>query len=150
MADRTYALRDLLHLSPRTREGAEAPDVGLALLDGRTLRLSELRGKTVILEFWASHCASCRVALPGLARQWRGLADRDQVVLIAVSFDEDPSICRASIQALGLDEILHARARSAAGDIGEAFGVRSIPQGFVVSPEGRIVSAARYLDLAAL
>lgn len=68
--------------------GDRAPDFALTDWDGKTVRLSDLRGKAVCVDFWASWCATCTTALPALdaiARRYRGAA----VEFLAVNVDRD-------------------------------------------------------------
>ncbi len=65
---------------------AAAPDFPFTTLDGKTYQLSELRGKIVLLNFWASWCAPCKVEFP----QFLALAkERKNVVILALSVDHD-------------------------------------------------------------
>jgi len=68
---------------------SSAPDFTLRTLDGRNLRLQELRGQVVMVNFWASWCAPCRVEMPHLNK----LADKYRAsgfTLLGVNVDEDP------------------------------------------------------------
>jgi AhpC/TSA family len=68
-----------------------APDFELKTLDGERIRLSELRGKPVLLNFWASWCGPCRRELPGLVRIHRDLQDKGLVVLGANDAGKAPA-----------------------------------------------------------
>ena len=70
------------------REGDPAPEFRLAALDGRTVSLSSLRGKTVLVHFWATWFPPCVEELPVLDRMYRSLFGSDLEVL-AVSVDEN-------------------------------------------------------------
>ena len=80
--------------------GSQAPDFELASLDGDLVRLSELRGKVVLLNFWATWCSPCRVEMPDLqerARRWP-----DRLAVVGVDFDEPEADVRAFRDELGL------------------------------------------------
>ena len=68
--------------------GKPAPDFELVDTDGKLHRLSDYRGKTVILNFWATWCPPCREEIPSMNRAWRQLAQED-VVMLAVNMGED-------------------------------------------------------------
>jgi thiol-disulfide isomerase/thioredoxin len=72
---------------------ANAPDFDLPLLDGLSIRLAEMRGKIVILDFWATWCAPCEVQMPVLDTLWRDrewrAKNRDDLMIVGVSVDTD-------------------------------------------------------------
>lgn len=78
-----------------------APDFTLRTSDGRNLRLQELRGQVVMVNFWASWCAPCRVEMPHLNR----LADKYRssgFTLLGVNVDEDPRNAIGAATKMGL------------------------------------------------
>src|SRR5207302_530408 len=83
--------------------GREAPSFDLPLLSGPgTVRLSDLRGKVVVLNFWASWCTDCRIEHSALAAAWDRYRDQG-VVLVGVAFEDTASSSRAFAQSLGMD-----------------------------------------------
>lgn len=78
-----------------------APDFTLRTSDGRNLRLQELRGQVVMVNFWASWCAPCRVEMPHLNR----LADKYRssgFTMLGVNVDDDPKNATAAATKMGL------------------------------------------------
>lgn len=115
--------------------GRPAPDFALRTLDGsRTVRLSDLRGQVVVINFWASWCADCRIEHQDLAEAWRRYRDRG-MVLIGVAFQDRPSASRAYIAELGggWPQLSDPSSRTAL-----AYGVYGIPETFVIGPDGRV------------
>ena len=82
------AVLPLLASPAASQSGTPAPPFAVRDLDGRTIRLSDLRGKPVVLDFWATWCAPCRVSMPELDQLQQKYADQGLVVL-GLSLDED-------------------------------------------------------------
>ena len=70
--------------------GSRAPEIGLRDTDGRLVRMGDLRGKVVVVDFWASWCAPCREELPVLERLYRRYK-RHGLVVVGVNIDRDES-----------------------------------------------------------
>jgi peroxiredoxin len=77
-----------------------APDFSLETLDGEAIRLSDLRGKVVALNFWATWCAPCRLEMPDL--QARAEQHPDRLAVLGVDFDESPEEVAAFRDELGV------------------------------------------------
>jgi cytochrome c biogenesis protein CcmG, thiol:disulfide interchange protein DsbE len=81
--------------------GAPAPPIALTTLDGRHMDTRHLRGKVVILTFWATWCAPCRDELPQLSRYAQKHA-RDGLVVLAFSLDSPDKLAQVRAVAKGL------------------------------------------------
>lgn len=81
--------------------GAVAPDFSLQSVDGVEASLSDYRGEVVLLNFWATWCAPCRLEMPAFQQRYRELAPEGLQVL-AVNFDESEEEVRAFQQELDL------------------------------------------------
>lgn len=79
-----------------THVGQRAPEFALQTPDGDGMRLSQFRGKTVLVNFWATWCAPCREEMPALNDLYQKYRDRDFVVL-AVNFGDEPDAVRAYV-----------------------------------------------------
>jgi len=117
--------------------GQMAPDFTLKDTHGAEVKLSAHRGKAVIVDFWATWCAPCRLVMPHL--QELSLAYPEQLAVLAVSLDQDPaSAVPPFAERLGLTFTLLADPQGmlVARQWG---GVRNIPTSFLVDPEGKVV-----------
>ena len=116
--------------------GSEAKDFELTLFDGRRLRLSDLEGKVVVLNFWASWCGPCREEMPAFELTWQEYSDRGVVFLgVAVAdFEED---ARAFADFVG---VTYPVGFDSAGEIAlDYFPERVIlPTTYFVDPEGKL------------
>jgi thiol-disulfide isomerase/thioredoxin len=83
-------------------KGKPAPDPSLEDLNGVARKISELRGKIVLLDFWASWCAPCRTQMPALAKLDKEIRDQG-VALVGINDDETPEAAKAYLAKGGYD-----------------------------------------------
>jgi len=117
--------------------GRPAPDFALRTLEGdRTVRLGDLRGQVVVVNFWASWCAECRVEHPALSAAWDRFRDAG-VVLVGVDFQDDHPSALAYLAGTGTGwpVVADPGSRTAL-----AYGVYGIPETFVIGPDGRVTA----------
>ncbi|MCP5287291.1 MAG: TlpA family protein disulfide reductase [Burkholderiaceae bacterium] len=111
-----------------------APDFTLKTLDGPALRLAEQRGQVVLVNFWASWCAPCKVEMPHLNR----LADKYRdigVVMLAVNVDDDPKKAAAEARKLGINfPVLLDTAKTAS----KAYQLQAMPTTVLVDRDGKV------------
>lgn len=121
--------------------GDPAPDFRLQRLDGTPLQLSDLRGKAVLIDFWATWCPPCRFALPHLQELNADFGDR--LVVVGIALDrEGKQVVEPFVAKNGIDfEIVLPDAH-----VIDAYGgISSIPTSFLVDPAGRI--AGKWIGL---
>ncbi|MCA9582183.1 MAG: TlpA family protein disulfide reductase [Myxococcales bacterium] len=80
--------------------GERAPEIGLQDLDGKVVKMADLRGKVVLIDFWATWCKPCKAELPVLQKLQKKYGS--DLVVVAVSVDRDPSKVRAFLKELGV------------------------------------------------
>lgn len=112
---------------------AEAPDFELADTLGEDWRLSDLVGKAVVLNYWATWCGPCRAELPHYAELAESYADREDVVFLAITTDADRSRATDFLKEHGY-EFTTLFDEGSATD----FNVTGIPATIVIGPAGRI------------
>jgi peroxiredoxin len=118
-----------------------ASDFSLQDMSGKTVRLSDYKGKVVLLEFWAAWCPPCRASVPGLEKLHKAYKDKG-VVLLAVSMDEggDDEV-RSYIKESGITYTV----LKCTEDVAMKYQVRSIPMMLVLNKEGKI--SKRYIGM---
>ena len=115
---------------------AVAPDFRLPRLDGGTLRLSDYRGRVVLLNFWATWCPPCRAEIPDLVELQRTWA-AEGLEVIGVSLDEEGfEAVRPFAEAYDINYPLVVDDGTVAAQFGSLYG---LPTTLILDKEGRIV-----------
>ena len=118
-----------------------ASDFSLKDMSGKTVRLSDYKGKVVLLEFWATWCPPCRASVPGLEKLHKAYKDKG-LVLLAVSMDEGGW---DEVQAYVKESGITYTVLKGTEDVATKYQVRSIPMMLVLNKEGKITK--RYLGM---
>ncbi len=117
-------------------KGAVAPDFALRKVGGGTLRLSDLRGQAVIVDFWDTWCPPCRRALPHLQELQDEYGDRLTVVGVAFGRDGEAAVAKFLAERnLTFPSVLMDEKYQTAQDYG---GLQSIPTTFLLDQDGVI------------
>lgn len=116
-----------------------APDFSLTLFGtGEALRLSDLRGKVVVLNFWASWCPPCRDEAPTFERVWKEYKDRG-VVFVGVDIWDTDEDAAKFLQEFG---ITYPTGPDPNGEIAIDYGLTGIPETYFITREGMIAQKA--------
>jgi len=104
-------------------------------LDGKTISFADLKGKVVLVNFWATWCPPCRAEIPDLVKLQEKY--RDKLVILGVSEDEDAS--PQEVKAFGAEQKMNYPIVMLTPELSKIFkGVAALPTTFVIDPEGRI------------
>lgn len=114
-----------------------APALELLGTDGRPMALADLRGRFVLVHFWASWCPPCRRELPALLEAYGPRADAPLTLLLVATRDD-----RAAIERFWGGHVPAPVVLDPSGDGARRFGVTTLPDTFLVSPDGHLL--ARY------
>src|SRR3954468_6613484 len=114
--------------------GGATPPLELADPDGHVHRLADYRGKTVLVNFWATWCAPCRAEMPSMERLRHEMDGRPFAILV-VNVGEGPRIAREFAQQLSLEFpiLLDRESR-----VARAWRARLLPATYVIGPDGAI------------
>src|SRR3954468_19373275 len=107
--------------------GAPVENVSGRALDGKTVRLEDLRGRVVLLDFWATWCEPCRESLPFYADLQRDLGSQGLTV-VAMSIDADDQPVREYFKTPAPFLVL----RDPEGSVAERMGVSTMPTSFLI------------------
>jgi cytochrome c biogenesis protein CcmG/thiol:disulfide interchange protein DsbE len=119
-----------------------ASEFSMQTLDGtEMIALSDLKGKTVIVNFWAAWCAPCRNEMP-LLNQASAEFD-DSIVLVGVNTQDDPDDARVFVAELGVPYPVLDETTSEFGPVGVEYGVHGIPETFLISKDGDLIALFR-------
>ena len=129
-----YGFRTDSHYIPSPLIGKPAPPFALTLFDGNALRLGDLRGNVVFLNFWASWCVPCREEAPALETAWQAYRPRG-VVFVGINIQDKEQDARAFLDEFS---ITYANGVDPGSKIAVDYGVYGIPETFVIDRGGRI------------
>lgn len=116
-------------------ERPPAPEFWLPKFDGGTLALSDLRGRAVVLNFWASWCVPCKDEAPHLERAWQTYRDQGLVVVGVNVQDLD----REARRFLAVTGATFPNVRDGDNSTYRAYGLTGVPETFFINRQGRIV-----------
>ena len=116
----------------------DAPDFNLEDQHGNFLKMSDLRGKVVIVNFWATWCPPCRKEMPSMQRAWEILKHED-IMLLAINVGEDSDQIFAFTAEYPVEFPLIMDTDSS---VVREWKVRGLPTTFIVNPAGKIVYQA--------
>ena len=121
--------------------GAEAPDFELKRLGvetEETIKLSDYRGKTVVLEFWATWCGPCLAKLPKLVKLYEKIKDNPDVVLLGISIDHNEKALLNFLERK--KEMVWPQLRTDPGSpLTQQYGAFAVPALVVVGPDGNVL-----------
>jgi peroxiredoxin len=109
-------------------------------LEGNHYQLSELRGQPVIVNFWATWCAPCRIEMPELQATYERYR-KDGLVILALNQDESPDIVREFF--FGEMDLTFTPLLDDGGQVANLYGVFNFPSTFFINPEGVVTAVHR-------
>jgi len=117
----------------------KAPDFSLAALEGGETALFDLRGRPVMLNFWATWCGPCRIEMPLFSRMYD--QNRDQGLLVlGIDVQETPALTRPFVKEVGVSFPI---VLDTDGQVATLYRVRGLPTTFFISPDGTLVRSHR-------
>ena len=135
------ALAQLLAAAKKTAIGVMAMDFTQNDVNDKPVKLSDFKGKYVLLDFWASWCGPCRAENPNVVKAFNSYKDKNFTVL-GVSLD-NPGKKESWLQAIEKDQLHWTQLSDLKGwsnDVAVQYGIRSIPANYLIDPTGKIIA----------
>jgi len=119
--------------------GHKAPEFTIASLDGKPVKLSDYKGKYVLLDFWASWCGPCRIEMPNVVKQYSKFKGKGLEIL-GISLDEDKTAWAKAVKELNMGWAQTSELQKWTGPTEVAYMVQAIPANYMIDPQGNIVA----------
>lgn len=117
--------------------GEEVPDFTLTTFEGEQISLEELKGKVVVVNFWASWCKPCEEEAADLEAAWRIYQPRGDVVFLGVDYVDSETEAMIYLEKF---DITYPNGPDLKTKISQAFRVRGVPETYLIDKDGKLAS----------
>jgi peroxiredoxin len=124
---------------------AADPDFSWKDASGNVIKLSELKGKVILIDFWATWCGPCKMTIPHVEALYERYKDNKDVIVLGISVD-DPSTAQNVPSFIKQNGMQYLVVSDSNGSVSSLYGVSSIPRFFIIDKNGRIAKTITGYD----
>ncbi len=131
---------------PGPRPGEVVPDLAFTAFSAETVKLSDLRGRYVLLDFWATWCSPCVADLPAMRRLHDTYGAGKRLVVLGLNLDDDPDKARRFVQERKLPWTQGSLGGQPENPVLARYAVSSAPAYFLIGPDGKLIQSSQSLE----
>jgi len=130
-----------IEIGKRRQAGAKATDFTQNDLNGKPFTLSSLRGKYVLVDFWASWCVPCRAENPNVVKAYHELKGKNfEIVGVSLDYPGSQAVWAEAVRKDGLPWIHVSDLKGWKNEVAVMYGINSVPQNLLIDPQGMIIA----------
>ena len=131
---------------PGPRPGEVVPDLAFTAFSGETVKLSDLRGRYVLLDFWATWCGQCVADLPAVRRLHETYGADKRLAILGLNLDDDPDQARQFVQERKLPWTQGSLGGRPDNPVLARYAVSSVPAYFLIGPDGKLIRSSQSVE----
>lgn len=120
--------------------GEQAPAFAVKTLDGKELKLSDLQGKVVLVDFWATWCAPCLQEMPNIKKSYDAYGKDGRFAVVGISLDGDEAMVKTFLKKWDAPWPHAVLGPADTNPVAKLYNVSQIPATFLIGPDGTVVA----------